>query len=151
MRCEQENAGHIKMNKKRGCLLTLVLCVLAFWAIEEVLFWGPARRAQRRVEAVDSRAILSACRQLMAQCSEFQGQDVIPDDEWVKVRLSDPIHQRMLPQSLVTMDPIWILIKTNHVLVGVNPPPGRVYLRAFAPGAEEFGSTEIIDGLWYQN
>jgi len=139
------------MNKKQGCLLTLVICVLAFWAIEEVLFWGPARRARRRVEAVDSHAILSACRQLIEQRSVFQGQDTVPDDEWVRVRLSESKHQSLLPDALSAIHPRWIMIKTNQVLVCVNPPPCRVYLRAFAPGAEEFGSTEIVDGLWYQH
>jgi hypothetical protein len=139
------------MKKKHGCLLIALICVLAFWTVEEVLFWGPARRARRRVEAVVPQSILAACRDLMAQRSVFQGEEVVPDSEWVHVKLSSPEHQKMLPPPLVSLKPMWILIKTNHVTVGVHPPPCRVYLRAFAPGAKEFGSIKIIDGLWYQN
>ena len=115
---------------------------------------GPAKDAIRRIDAADQDTILAACRQIMNERPQYTN-DLDPTvtwmEEWVTVKRGSHDYRRRLPAAVRDLNPYWVLIGTDQVVVSVNPIPARVYLRAFSPKAKQFGSRKLIDGLWILN
>jgi hypothetical protein len=50
-----------------------------------------------------------------------------------------------LPTPIRELRPYYVSINEKSVLVRVS---GRMALRGFAPGVEEYGDERVVDGLW---
>ena len=137
------------MRKVKWQLLILLCAIGGIVAIEEVMFWGPSRRARAQVDATDKVAILTACRQLMADCATYTTEERETHflADWVVVNRGSPQYNRM-PQVLKDLKPRAVLIRTNQVTLLIRPFPSRVYLYAYAQGASQGGNVKIVDGLW---
>jgi hypothetical protein len=139
------------MNRMKRYLCITLCVILAVIAFEELLFWGPARRAQHKIENSDKPAIVRACRQLMAERSTYtnEGEQASWMTQWITIKRGSMQYNTRLPAPITNLDPIWVLIGTNRVMIGVRPPPCRVYLHAFADGSKQEGKQQLADGLWY--
>jgi hypothetical protein len=136
-------------------VLMATACVIAgMFLFIWIVFRIPANRAVAKIEATDHAALLAACRQAIADRPEYTNDRdpaVTWMDEWVTCERGSKDYYSRLPATLRHLDPNWVLIGTNQVLVSFRGPPARVYVRGFAPGATQFGTRQLIDGLWIQH
>ena len=144
-----------KMMKTIRAFLIATACVIAgMFLFIWVVFRIPAGRAVSTIEAADHAALLAACRQTIADRPQYTNDrdpDVTWMDEWVTCKRGSQDYQRRLPAALRDLDPNWVLIGTNQVVVSFRGPPARVYVRGFMPDAKQFGTRQLIDGLWIQH
>lgn len=143
-----------RIQNKRGCLISVFAVVVAFCAVQEVLFLGPARRARNRVEQADHHAILAECRQLSKLRHEECRQVPESRRKWDGDLFFEYDEGRLLsateyPSAISTLKPVWVIMRPFRVHISVKANPAGVFLNAFATNAEAHGSRMIIEGLWY--
>lgn len=110
--------------------------------------------ARQKLFQADHVAVLAACRELISNRQSFptctdpsSWQD---PDKRVLVVGGSTIDDSV-PRVVRELDPIYIRIGTNSVLIRLNARGSREYFLAFADGAEEYGTRELCPGLWYWN
>jgi hypothetical protein len=118
----------------------VVLALLAFWAAEEFIFWGPARQRWKRITQANHAAILEGCRQMMA-AHQRRG---IPAHT---VSRHDPAGFGKVPPSILDLEPVDVLISADQIRICVFSLP-RLYVIGFSTNATQYGAERLIDGLW---
>lgn len=133
-------------------VLITLLVVGSFWLCEDVLFWGPARRARNTIMSTDHAALLVECRVMMAQMPTYTDESTAPaslrDPSQVLLCGVSPQLARDKFPVIARLDPKWITVRTNQVWLVFRGPPCRVNVRAFPPGTTGFGWKKLRDGLW---
>jgi hypothetical protein len=135
--------GDTPVKTARNVLIAILGIVVLFVAMEEALFWGPGRRMRKRLNQADHALILAACRQMIADVhtSHRPNLTIGKDDPSFSTRVSAPIRD---------LRPAYVLASTDHVMICLSALP-RIYVLGFATNVEQYGTTRLIDGLWYSS
>lgn len=140
---------------KNGCLRVLgvsALIGLILWGAAEVMFVRPARLARTRIKGADYEAVLHACRLMMSSVSIYTNESSAPsasrETDRISIRSGSAQFNRSVPAVLTNLQPDWLLIRTNEMVLIFCGPPCRVNVHAFAPGAKESGTEKLTAGLW---
>ena len=95
--------------------------------------------------------ILAACREVIANRSSYQNDR----DKWPSLGKADVLLLRPIPESVPKvvrqLNPKYILIREDNVLLSFNVPFARAALLGFQAGAHQYGTRQYIDGLWFWN
>jgi len=139
---------------KKGCLVaicvSLVFC-LCLWVLSEVLVDRPARLAVARIESANHEVLLVACRQMMANVSDFVDESTTPTEMrgvGVDIRGNSMQCLKKVPKAVRDLQPRWIWISSNEVALIFYGPPIRVNVHAFSVGTKGHGWKKLVDGLW---
>jgi len=128
------------MNYKKGCATGVILALLAFWAAEEFIFWGPARQHWKEITKADHTAILEGCRQMMA-AHQRSGRPAHT------VSRLDVTGFAKVPASILKLNPTDVTISADQIQICVSRLP-RLYVLGFSTNAAQYGAQRLIDGLW---
>jgi hypothetical protein len=125
------------MRVKKDLVIALSVCALGFMLVVSL-----PRLAHvydlRRLNSVDQRALLQACRGLITQYS-----------------VTDPMTQEMTvppekySHELKDLRPAMVSVSTNHVYIVLRAGLGHFAVYAFADGQPQYGERTATDGLRY--
>jgi len=127
--------------KLAGCRVAL-LVVIAVFVLPLAGFRVIAARHHQRLRHADHPRVLAVCRRMIADARAQVGEDNLPQSRFKN--LVEPVPA---PQDVPGLSPSYLVVTKDHVIMCFSALP-RVYLLAFAEGAEQCGNEELIDGLW---
>ncbi len=145
----------IKVQSKLVPTAVVVACfslLAAGLKLYQFIAQKPGREGYQRIMAADHEHVLAACRQVLkskANIMPWQTNAPWPQNTDI-MTTTHPLWEALVPLEIRRLQPEEIIIASDHVKVRVSSPP-RTFVIGFEKGAEEFGTTEIIDGLWYWN
>jgi len=128
---------------------------VVLWIVIVVLLLAlvPANVAIKkyRLNHLDHAKILAACRQTIANRSSYRNDK----DKWGTLDKDDvlvlsPIPNEV-PEAIRDLQPSYILIQGDNILINFKVPFARVSVVGFQPGARQYGTYRYIDGLWFWN
>jgi hypothetical protein len=130
-----------------GVIAFLAAIALWFYVVNPII----ASRVRDRILKADYGEVLAACRTMINNREQYRTDT---DVSWRR-------HEKVLdadvggigpdvPAVIRDMKPRYILIGTKRAHVFLYGPP-RVGFFGFAPGAEEYGTRKLTNGLWYYN
>jgi hypothetical protein len=144
------NAEKPRSHVRLGIVITIILLItlwLTVWYVRR-----PMKLARERAFSANHAEILAACRVLLnnrnALVDESRPSRV--PNSYIYLSGHSPQFSNAAPRALIEFHPREIGVYTNYVLIHIADGT-RDYLVGFAEGAEEFGTTELVDGLWYWN
>lgn len=135
------------MKKIIRILATIVIIVFVF--VGGLNFWK--WKLRRPIWKADHKTILVSCRDLMRKYDHLNSSRTTGrTNEPISVGKNDKEFETLIPVSIRKMDPAYVSIRKDNVLICFSALP-RIYLIAFLENAEEYGTVELIDGLWFYN
>lgn len=135
-----------------GLTVLLLLCMfLAFHFASRRA--GTEAYVTQYLRGQNPAELLGACRMLI---SAKQGNTIVgavspTDAEGISVAGDSIASTAWMPRSFVALHPRYICIRSDYVLVALDTPGERTVLLGFRKGAHQFGTRQLIDGLWYWN
>jgi len=135
----------------KGCLKP-ILIVLAALLVLPILSQLYVKFKIEQIRRADPARILDACREMIAKRESFKNNR----DKWPSlinedaVLLLRPIPESV-PQSIQQLNPKYIIIRPDSVLVDFNIPFARAAVLAFRSGVQQYGTYQFVDGLWFWN
>lgn len=144
--------------KKRSLKWWIVLALLspgALWLVYNIggiFIYLPAKAmiARHKILSTDRPALLSACRQMLADRDKYR-------NDWVNgyLRKGDKAIDADVggitpdvPEVIRRMNPRYVVIEGDHVRVMVHAPPRAGFI-GFAERAKQYGDLQLTNGLWY--
>jgi hypothetical protein len=128
-----------------GVIGWIALLGIAFILLRHALQTS-GRGGYRRIMQADHPELLLACRELIsnrvALSPDHASRDILP--------IGPKYHgyTNMVHATIQNLGPMFMEVHTNYVMIYVAMPPRQAVL-GFAEGAHQFGTTKLIDGLWY--
>ena len=105
-----------------------------------------------QVRRADPARILTDCRKMIAERSTFRNDrdrwELLPGEDTVV--LLPPIPENV-PQEIRQLHPRYIEIRKDNVLINFTIPFARAGILGFQSGAQQYGTYQFIDGLWFWN
>ncbi len=97
--------------------------------------------------------ILEASRELLLRRNNGEIPTNSVTVEATGIRVSGEIvsSSSWVPRSVRALEPRYIWIRQDYVLIALDTPGRRTALLAFREGTEESGTVQVIGGLWYWN
>jgi hypothetical protein len=105
-----------------------------------------------RIRNADHQALANACRELILKkdtfTNDWKGRRSYPPgavvlDTWQRPSRED------VPSVIRDLQPSYIMIGQDRLLVYLSAYPRREALFVFAQGVAETGSIKLADGLWF--
>jgi len=115
-------------------LTALLLPAVLALVVPRIYYWHRAHE----LETTDKRALLSACRALIAQYQLDHGSEMSNGGQF-------PVPPDMVA-AINALRPKYVTVRRDHVLICISVIP-RLYVLAFADGADQFGRGILMDGL----
>ncbi len=119
-----------------------------------------SRRQYRQTEAyisdclygVRSDVLLGACRRIIADRNAGRISSASSNGT-VEVNIGGSNVQSFawLPNDIVWLRPRYLSIHTNYVVVILETSSRRTGFIGFKDGVEQFGTRQVLDGLWFWN
>jgi len=106
----------------------------------------PGRRGRERILSANHPALLAACRELITTRQSYSNEQQVSWADGIYINGNSPQFRRA-PQIIQDLRPLHIRVNPHCVLIYVALPP-RAVVFGYAEGAEQFGTTKLIDGLW---
>lgn len=92
----------------------------------------------------DHKALLEACRTVMKEAREGKWEY----RQYAIRSFPDPNIDK-LPESILRLNPTYIWIRPNGLLVEMLGGLGHFGVTAFSEEDHEYGDKKLLDGLWY--
>lgn len=131
---------------RRGCLIAILVPVALF-----ATHFGWIGYRLFRLKHANHALILSACREAIENRASYRNDNA----RWGFVYKDDVVVLRPLPQNLPKiirdLNPHVIIIRPDYAMLNYNVPFCRIGLLGFRSGADQFGTFQYIDGLWFWN
>jgi hypothetical protein len=137
------------MNKITKIFLIVSLCwFIVIPVIVGIGFRLYGMHLKRPIFHGDHPAMLAACRTMIAERQSYHNDRQDSQSTLGDPVIIQPVRNSEVPTIIKNMNPAYIRIYKDHVLICFSALP-RVYLLGFAEGAKQYGAIKLIDGLWY--
>jgi len=104
-----------------------------------------------RLQHADHALILSACREAIQNRASYRNDR----DKWATLHEDDVLLLPPIPDNcpkvIRDLKPEYVIIRPDSAMLNLSIPFCRICLLGFRPGAEQFGTFQYIDGLWFWN
>jgi hypothetical protein len=148
-------AINMKINGDRAvsfiaiCFMTLLAAFfIDFLIVNPVV---TIHQTTKLIKTADHESLLAACREMMTHYDEYRNDDAIGFSNDKVLRDNGEIQKSFVPEIILNMKPLFIMVRTNRVVVRLNTYFSRVGFIGYAENAPEDGTQMITNGLWWYN